>query len=159
MTKRGIAIQTNVLSQGITMTRFLIQHSTSSVDTILLTEKESSLSASKKHLCPFQFQLDLSRYVDILIADYTYVYDYHDRLDLENSNIARSDSYLLVDECHNLPERVRDMYSLEVPQERIKQGISFCTERNSPRCGRTSINSPKASKRSRSTRNADREMS
>ncbi|HIU70221.1 MAG TPA: ATP-dependent DNA helicase [Candidatus Enterosoma merdigallinarum] len=81
----------------------------------------------EKHLCPFQFQLDLSRYVDILIADYTYVYDYHDRLDLENSNIARSDSYLLVDECHNLPERVRDMYSLEVPQERIKQGISFCT--------------------------------
>lgn len=76
----------------------------------------------EKRICPFQFQLDLTRYVDVLIADYTYVYDYHDRLDLEDSSIARQKSFLLVDECHNLPERVRDMFSLELTVEEIEEG-------------------------------------
>lgn len=80
----------------------------------------------EKHICPFQFQIDLSRYVDILIADYTYVYDYHDRLSLEDSNLSKTNSYLLVDECHNLPERVRDMYSLEMVKATIDEGITFC---------------------------------
>lgn len=80
----------------------------------------------EKHVCPFQFQLDLSRYIDVLIADYTYVYDYHDRLELESSSIARTKSYLLVDECHNLPERVRDMYSLEINRSAIDEGVTFC---------------------------------
>ena len=80
----------------------------------------------EKGICPFQFQLDLSRYVDVLIADYTYVYDYHDRLDLESSSLSRMKSYLLVDECHNLPERVRDMYSLEVVKAAIDEGVTFC---------------------------------
>ncbi len=80
----------------------------------------------EKHICPFQFQLDLSRYIDVLIADYTYVYDYHDRLDLENSSLSKMKSFLLVDECHNLPERVRDMYSLEVIKAEIDKGVTFC---------------------------------
>jgi DNA excision repair protein ERCC-2 len=67
-----------------------------------------------REMCPFEFQLDLSRYCDCLVIDYSYVFDFHDRLELENGSIARSRTTLLVDECHNLPDRVRDMYSLEL---------------------------------------------
>ena len=85
-------------------------------------DKETILSfALEKKICPFQFQLDLSRYVDVLVCDYTYVYDYHDRLGLSESSIPLERSYLLVDECHNLPERVREMYSIEIPLALLKK--------------------------------------
>ncbi len=64
-------------------------------------------------MCPYQFQLDLSQYCDILVMDYSYVFDYRDRMALEQGSVARTKTSLLIDECHNLPERVRDMYSLE----------------------------------------------
>lgn len=68
----------------------------------------------EREMCPFQFQLDLSSHCDVLVCDYNYVYDYHDRLELEQGSLAKTHSTLLVDECHNLPDRVRDMYSLEL---------------------------------------------
>ncbi|QOS39611.1 hypothetical protein DYE49_03710 [Treponema rectale] len=80
----------------------------------------------KREMCPFQFQLDLSFYCDVLVCDYTYVYDYHDRLGLEEGAIARTHTYLCVDECHNLPDRVRDMYSLEVPKKAFEDALSLC---------------------------------
>lgn len=90
-------------------------------------DKETLLDfCLKKEICPFQFQLDLSRYVDVLICDYTYVYDYHDRLSLEDSSIPLEKSYLLVDECHNLPERVRDMYSIELSLSMVDNAIRHC---------------------------------
>lgn len=63
-------------------------------------------------ICPYQFQFDLARYLDIVVMDYTYIYDYHDQMQIEENTIEKNKSYLLIDECHNLPERVRDMYSM-----------------------------------------------
>lgn len=80
----------------------------------------------KKDMCPFQFQIDLSLYTDILVCDYSYVYDYRDRLCLEESPIKNTNSYLCVDECHNLPERVKDMYSIEIFTSEIKDALSLC---------------------------------
>lgn len=77
-------------------------------------------------ICPFQFQLDLSNNCDVIICDYSYVYDYRDHLCLKESNIRSTDSYLLVDECHNLPDRVRDMYSTELYLSEIKKAQGLC---------------------------------
>ncbi len=82
--------------------------------------------AYKNQMCPFQLQLDFSAYCDVLICDYSYVYDYHDKLCLEESGIRDTHSYLLVDECHNLPDRVRSMYSLELFLSEIREAINFC---------------------------------
>ncbi len=68
----------------------------------------------KREMCPFEFQMDLSRHCDCIVCDYSYVFDFHDRLELSQGSITKTHSTLLVDECHNLPERVRDMYSLEL---------------------------------------------
>jgi Rad3-related DNA helicase len=80
----------------------------------------------RRDMCPFQFQLDLSYYCDVLVCDYTYVYDYHDRLGLSEGSIARTHTYLCVDECHNLPDRVRDMYSIEIEKKSFEDAISLC---------------------------------
>lgn len=66
--------------------------------------------ATKHDLCPFELQLDLSLFTDVIIGDYNYVFDplvYLRRF----FDVDASSHFLLVDEAHNLLERSRSMYS------------------------------------------------
>lgn len=81
----------------------------------------------ERTMCPYQFQMDLSSYCDIQVCDYSYVYDYHDRLGLEEMGFQNSHSVLLVDECHNLPDRVRDMYSIRLDPHDLSDALSLCS--------------------------------
>ncbi|MCP3027422.1 ATP-dependent DNA helicase [Halobacillus sp. A5] len=69
--------------------------------------------ARKHRVCPFEFSLDLTDVVDVIIGDYNYVYDPRvalKRLMPEN----KKKTTLLVDEAHNLVERAREMYSASI---------------------------------------------
>lgn len=70
--------------------------------------------AHKYEICPFELQLDLSLYVDVIVGDYNYVYDPSVRLLRYFETTGQRPYMLLVDEAHNLPSRTRDMYSQEV---------------------------------------------
>ena len=65
------------------------------------------------NICPFEFELDLSLFTDVIICDYNYLFDplvYMRRYFEESQG-----NYLaLIDETHNLVERARDMYSAEI---------------------------------------------
>lgn len=66
--------------------------------------------AYENQICPFEFELDLSLFMDIIICDYNYLFDpisYMKRYFDEDT----SSSLVLVDEAHNLVDRSRDMYS------------------------------------------------
>ncbi|MFA6780648.1 MAG: helicase C-terminal domain-containing protein [Bacilli bacterium] len=69
--------------------------------------------AAAHHICPFEMQLDLSLYVDIIICDYNYLFDplvyFRRYFDNDASNML-----VLVDEAHNLVDRGRDMYSASI---------------------------------------------
>ncbi len=74
--------------------------------------------ARKHNICPFEFSLELSLWMDVLICDYNYVFDprvYLRRFfeDGENSYI------LLVDEAHNLIDRSREMYSADLSKTSV----------------------------------------
>ncbi len=72
--------------------------------------------ASQNEICPFELQLDLSLYADIILCDYNYAFDpmvYMRRYFDEDS----SSFIALIDEAHNLLERGRDMYSAELDSE------------------------------------------
>ena len=66
--------------------------------------------AKTYEVCPFELQLDLSLFADVIICDYNYMFDpisYLKRFFDEDST-----HYLaLVDEAHNLVDRSRSMYS------------------------------------------------
>ena len=66
---------------------------------------------AKKHvICPFEFSLYVSMFVDVIIADYNYVFD--PRIHLIryfDGSIYRP--IVLVDEAHNMIQRSREMYS------------------------------------------------
>ena len=70
-------------------------------------------------ICPFEFELDLSLFMDVIICDYNYLFDpisYMKRYFDEDSS-----HYLaLVDEAHNLVDRSRDMYSASLSYEMFK---------------------------------------
>ncbi len=74
----------------------------------------------KYKICPFEFSLDLSIYMDIVIADYNYFFDPIVHLeryfDIDSSNYV-----ILVDEAHNLLDRAREMYSESLTYSQFKE--------------------------------------
>ena len=76
--------------------------------------------AYENQICPFEFELDLSLFVDVIICDYNYLFDpisYMKRYFDEDAS-----HYLaLVDEAHNLIDRSRDMYSASLSYEMFKE--------------------------------------
>ncbi|MBZ2175778.1 ATP-dependent DNA helicase [Schnuerera sp. xch1] len=79
-----------------------------------LITRDIVLKYAKSHnVCPFEFSLDLSLWSDAIICDYNYVFDpsVYLRRFFERSG---NDYVFLIDEAHNLVDRSRDMYSVEI---------------------------------------------
>ena len=67
--------------------------------------------AVDNNICPFEFELDLSLFTDIIICDYNYIFD--PMVYLRRYFDADASHYIaLIDEAHNLVDRGRDMYSV-----------------------------------------------
>ena len=91
----------------------LTNYSTFGSDTIIQLAKENAI-------CPFEFELDLSLFCDIIICDYNYMFDpisYMKRYFDEDA----SHHLALVDEAHNLIDRSRDMYSASISYAKYKE--------------------------------------
>lgn len=69
-------------------------------------------------ICPFEAQLDISTYCDVIICDYNYLFDplvYLKRFfDDDKTNY-----FSLIDEAHNLSERTKDMYTICIEKSKI----------------------------------------
>ena len=76
--------------------------------------------AYENQICPFEYELDLSLFMDVIVCDYNYMFDpisYMKRYFDEDSS-----HYLaLVDEAHNLIDRSRDMYSASLSYQKFKE--------------------------------------
>jgi DNA excision repair protein ERCC-2 len=80
-------------------------------DSEKLMNRETIERYAKKHMvCPFEFSLYVSYFVDVIICDYNYVFDPMTHL----IRYFDDDTYkplILVDEAHNMIKRSNDMYS------------------------------------------------
>ena len=98
--------------------------------------------ARQYQVCPFEFCLDISNWVDGVICDYNYVFDPNAKLKRYFSDGVSGDYLFLVDEAHNLVNRAREMYSAILVKEdfltvkRILKGKAPKTERLLERCNR-----------------------
>ena len=81
--------------------------------------RETVLSyAMNYQVCPFEFCLDITNWVDGIICDYNYVFDPNVRLKRYFADGVPGGHYLfLVDEAHNLVSRAREMFSAQVIKE------------------------------------------
>ncbi|MGN1187746.1 MAG: ATP-dependent DNA helicase, partial [Lachnospiraceae bacterium] len=73
--------------------------------------------AAKHTVCPFEFCLDASYWVDGIICDYNYVFDPNVYLKRYFSEGVQGDYIFLIDEAHNLVDRAREMYSAKLLKE------------------------------------------
>ncbi len=73
--------------------------------------------ARKHKVCPFEFCLDISYWMDGIICDYNYVFDPHVYLKRFFSEGDKEGYIFLIDEAHNLVDRAREMYSAAVYKE------------------------------------------
>ena len=86
--------------------------------------------AVKHNVCPFEFCLDITYWMDGIICDYNYAFDPHVCLKRFFSGGAENEYVFLVDETHNLVDRAREMYSAVMIKEEILEikrmiGISY----------------------------------
>ncbi|MGL5435567.1 MAG: ATP-dependent DNA helicase [Lachnospiraceae bacterium] len=73
--------------------------------------------ANRYQVCPFEFCLDISNWVDGIICDYNYVFDPNVRLKRYFSEKNTGEYLLLMDEAHNLISRAREVYSAVLYKE------------------------------------------
>lgn len=75
--------------------------------------------AEEYRVCPFEFCLDISSWVDAIICDYNYVFDPNVSLKRYFSEGISGEYLFLVDEAHNLVSRAREMYSAQILKEEV----------------------------------------
>lgn len=75
--------------------------------------------AERYRICPFEFCLDISTWVDGIICDYNYVFDPNVKLKRYFSDGISGDYLFLVDEAHNLVSRAREMFSAGIIKEDV----------------------------------------
>lgn len=89
--------------------------------TILIDEDQVNEIATIESMCPFELQLDLSLYCDIIICDYNYLFDPLAYLKRFFDTEGKTPYIALIDEAHNLVDRSRDMYSASIDNESLKK--------------------------------------
>ena len=84
--------------------------------------------AKKFEICPYEFELELSEYCDIVICDYNYVFDpmVHLRRYFDGESDERY--ALLVDEAHNLVDRASAMYTAEMKLSELSAAYVLASE-------------------------------
>ena len=88
----------------------------------LATRDSIERTAARHTVCPFELSLDAAAWADVVVCDYNYVFDPLVRLErLAAPPFKRVG--LLVDEAHQLGDRVRDMLSTTLARAALKRAL------------------------------------
>jgi len=81
----------------------------------LPTAEEFIKYCERRNLCPYEINKLLLREARVVVVPYVYVFDLMVRNMLFDClAVAEKDMVLVVDEAHNLPDYIRDLYSLQL---------------------------------------------
>lgn len=85
-----------------------------------LITRDMLIEYAREHqVCPFEFCLDISNFVDGIICDYNYVFDPDVKLKRYFTDEIKGTYIFLIDEAHNLVPRARQMYSASLIKEDV----------------------------------------
>ncbi len=104
-------------SKGKTMKQKKIAQKKKAVilKTFNMSYAETKEQCYLKEMCPYEITLEKCKEADIIIADYSHIFDSGIRETiLSVSKTSLSDIILIVDEAHNLSERIRDMFTSNI---------------------------------------------
>ncbi len=78
----------------------------------VIAEPDIKAVAERFSVCPYELTLSYSELCDVVVCDFNYLFD--PRVYIKRYFNRRGSYAFLIDEAHNLPERVREMYSAEL---------------------------------------------
>lgn len=85
--------------------------------------------ANKYRVCPYELSLDLSELCDVIVCDYNYAFDPFVYFRRYFGASAQSGKYVfLIDEAHDLADRVRQTYSAEIRLSHIERLLEYTLE-------------------------------
>ncbi|MBU1202067.1 MAG: ATP-dependent DNA helicase [Nanoarchaeota archaeon] len=91
----------------------------------LVTTDESFKVAGKYGLCPYELSMLMSKNAKIIVGDYYYVFNPDiSHILFKKIDKELKDAIIIVDEAHNLPGRVKDLFTVRVSNIMIKRAVS-----------------------------------
>ncbi|MCL2364119.1 MAG: ATP-dependent DNA helicase [Defluviitaleaceae bacterium] len=87
----------------------------------LITPVEITEYAQKHSVCPHEYALAVSSWCDLVVGDYNHVFDPTAYLRRFFDTHEPRDYIFLIDEAHNLVDRVRDMYSVTLRKSALSK--------------------------------------
>ncbi len=86
-------------------------------------------ACSMEELCPYELTIDMIKDADLVIADYFHIFNDEIRKTiLGQAGLELKDCILIIDEAHNLPERIRDMLSTTLRVEDLEKAAKEAKE-------------------------------
>ena len=98
------------------------------VEEDILHVEELSEIASSSMMCPHKTALDVAQYAHVIICDYNYLFSDISETILEMMVLERGDIIAIVDEAHNLPDRIRGHLSGDITSNRMGDALSELQE-------------------------------
>jgi len=92
--------------------------------------------ATDMEVCPHQAALDVAAQAHVVVCDYNYFFSDLRSGIAERLKIDLSDVILVVDEAHNLPDRIRDHLTLELNEHAIANAIDELMDIDASRVAR-----------------------
>lgn len=89
----------------------------------LIRRAEVEAVAWEHDVCPFELSLDVAAWADVVVCDYNYVFDPIVRLTRLDSPLFEKVG-LIVDEAHQLGDRVRDMLGSSLSRHAMKAALA-----------------------------------
>ena len=91
-----------------------------------ISSTESIIAESiKHHLCPYEISILMAKQARVIVTDYSYIFNPHIReLFFKKINKELKDAIIIIDEAHNLPNRVKDLVSEYLSNITIKRAIA-----------------------------------
>jgi DNA excision repair protein ERCC-2 len=100
----------------------LIEHFLSNI----LHVEELVKLAHEADICPYKAAVDAAVYADVIVCDYNYVFSEIAEVMIPRLGIEMEDIVLIIDEAHNLPERIRENQSMKLTPKMIKDASKQC---------------------------------
>ncbi len=91
----------------------------------LVTTEDSFTTGQKFKVCPYELSMLMSKKAKVIIGDYYYIFHPDIRkLFLKKIDRELSDAIIIVDEAHNIPGRVKDLFTARLSNLMLRRAVS-----------------------------------
>ncbi len=90
--------------------------------------EELTIVCTEETTCPHQAALDLAAQAHVVVCDYNYFFSDLRAQMQERLKVDLADVLLVVDEAHNLPDRIRDHLTLELNDYVLDDALDECND-------------------------------